>query len=330
MNLRGSALALASCAALAGSAACGTLPSAQMHFVGDEHEPVLAEGFAPCRTEVPTRVDLDPSEPLVVIVHGCNASGGAEFEELATVFEARGQQTVCFNYDHRRTLRATAIRFRQGFDRLRRRFGDQPITVLGHSQGGLVSRIALSELDDDEHDGDVHDTRLVTVSSPFAGIQSARHCGLPWLHVLSLGITVAVCQGIAGSNWVEIHPRSRYWTEPRPLEAGVADHLQIVTDEEGTCRVEAEDGSCEADDLVFTTAEQLNPALETDERVRLEHLAVGHSAVVGADARPLIQMLERHGVIAPVAADPALTPDPAEPTPPPETRAASAGSLNAR
>lgn len=130
-----------------------------------------------------------------------------------------------------------------------------------------MARIALAELDD-EVDTRPRDLRLVTVSSPFSGIHSARHCGLPWLHVLSLGITLAVCQGIAGANWVEIHPRSRYWTEPHLLDEGVYEHLQIVTEEEGTCRRYGDDGTCDEDDLVFSVDEQENSVMEEDARVQ--------------------------------------------------------------
>ncbi len=192
------------------------------------------------------------------------------------------------------------MRLRRGLDALRARVPDRRITLLGHSQGGLVSRIALAELDD-EVDTEQHDLRLVTVSSPFSGIQSARHCGLPWLHVLSLGITVAVCQGIAGANWVEIHPRSRYWTEPRRLDPGVVQHLQIVTNEEGSCRERDERGECVVDDLVFTMREQTNPALREHPRVEVTQVRAGHAQIVGGggiDPTALIEVLQRYDVLA--------------------------------
>jgi hypothetical protein len=176
---------------------------------------------------------------------------------------------------------------------------DRKITVLGHSQGGLVSRIALAELED-EVEPKQHDLRLVTVSSPFSGIEAAKHCGQTWLHVVSLGITVAVCQGIAGANWVEIHPKSRYWTEPHDLDAGVYEHLQIVTDEAGTCRIRNEDGSCKKDDLVFTVREQVNSAMDEDRRVRVTQIRAGHAQVVGSggtDPRALIEALQHHDVL---------------------------------
>ena len=285
---------------LASGAACGrgALPSVPLRF-DDRTDPLVAEGFGACADEQPESIALDPSKPLVVIVHGC-ASSGQEFKKLSEVFAFHGQQSVCFNYDHRRTLRGTAIRLRRGLDELRQRVPEHEITLLGHSQGGLVARIALAELD--EVDTQPRDLRLVTVSSPFSGIRSARHCGLPWLHVLSIGITVAVCQGIAGANWVEIHPRSRYWTEPHDLDPGVPEHLQIVTDEEGTCRRLEDDGTCAEDDLVFSVREQENPAIEADPRVQTTRIEAGHAQVVGAggvEPEALIEVLQSHEVLAP-------------------------------
>lgn len=275
----------------------GALPSTPLSF--RNADPLVAEGFGACASEQPEEIELDSDQPLVVIVHGC-LSSGREFKKLAEVFEFHGQQTVCFNYDHRRTLRGTATRLRQGLDALRERVPHREITLLGHSQGGLVSRIALAELDDEVMSAQ-HDLRLVTVSSPFSGIYAARHCGWTWLHVLSLGITVAVCQGIAGANWVEIHPDSRYWTEPRQLDRGVREHLQIVTDEAGTCRRRDENGECEEDDLVFSLREQENDQLG-DERVHTRRIHAGHAAVVGsagAEPRELIRVLQEHEVLVP-------------------------------
>lgn len=290
--------ALIGCVVISASCGRGALPSAPLRF-DDTTDPLVAEGFGACADEQPESISLDSDEPLVVIVHGC-LSSGQEFKKLSEVFAFHGQQTVCFNYDHRRTLRGTATRLRRGLDALRQRVPNREITLLGHSQGGLVSRIALAELV--EVDTRQRDLRLVTVSSPFSGIRSARHCGLPWLHVLSLGITVAICQGIAGANWVEIHPRSRYWTRPNSLDPGVYEHLQIVTDEEGTCRRYDDDGTCAEDDLVFSVREQENAVIADDPRVRTTRIEAGHAQVVGSgDVEPhaLIEVLQSHEVIAP-------------------------------
>ena len=148
----------------------GPLPATALRFA-DATDPLIAEGFGACASDQPDFISLNSDEPLVVIVHGC-LSSGHEFKKLSEVFEFHGQQSICFNYDHRRTLRGTAIRLRRGLDALRARIPNRPITLLGHSQGGLVSRIALAELDD-EVNTEQRDLRLVTVSSPFSGIHAS-------------------------------------------------------------------------------------------------------------------------------------------------------------
>ena len=46
--------------------------------------------------------------------------------------------------------------------------------------------------------------RLVTVSSPFSGIDAASHFVMTWLHIVTLGITAGVCQAITGSKWTRL------------------------------------------------------------------------------------------------------------------------------
>lgn len=260
--------------------------------------PEELEGFASCSGEQPERVRVSPDEPLTVIVHGCYASG-AQFREMSRLFEFNGQRAVCFNYDDRHSLRHVGRTLRRGLDAIRARAPEQTITVLGHSQGGLVSRIALAEVDGSPDER--ANVRLITVSAPFSGIAAAEHCGWVWLHVLSLGITPGVCQAIAGHKWTEITPSARLWNEPRALQPLVASHLTVVTDERDTCRRHGEDGGCEEDDFVFAVREQANRRMARDPRVRSRVLPAGHGAVTGADGtvpRELVQLLQAEGVLA--------------------------------
>ena len=104
--------------------------------------PIALEGFAPCSDAPSSGVDLSSDDPLVVIVHGCFASG-AQFRVMSELFELNGQRTICFNYDDRHSLRATGRTLRRGLDTIRRRAPSREITLLGHSQGGLISRVAI-------------------------------------------------------------------------------------------------------------------------------------------------------------------------------------------
>jgi len=290
---------------LAGCAA--PLATAPVRFAdpSKDQETLEIEGLASCRPDQPEALTLRTDEPLVVIVHGCFSSGGA-FRELAEVFEFHGQQTACFNYHDRRGLLPTADRLRTVLDTLGRRMPEQEFVVLGHSQGGMVSRIAMSEVESDRPPP-AGRYRLVTVSSPLNGIDAAAHCGLPWLHWLSLGITSGVCQAITGSKWPDIHPRSGYWTDPHPLSDGVSEHLMIVSDEAGSCRRRDDEGECEEDDFVFTTTEQQNPRITADERVRAVTIEAGHVAIVGENGishpAQLIEALQEHGVMRPTPPD---------------------------
>ena len=122
------------------------------------------------------------------------------------------------------------------------------------------------------------------------------------MHVLSLGITAAICHGITGSKWREIHPQAELVTSPGGLVENVREHLMIVTDETGTCRRSSDDGSCLEDDFVFHVDEQRNPILLKDPRVTEVVMAAGHGAVVGTENRPphdLVRLLQEHEVMAP-------------------------------
>ena len=80
----------------------------------------------------------------------------------------------------------------------------------------------------------------------------------------------------------------------------VARHVQILTDEEGTCRRLNDAGECEVDDYVFSLNEQRNEQLEGDDRFRSRTLGAGHAEVTGSDGsvpRALIEALHQEGVL---------------------------------
>ncbi len=281
-----------------GSLGCGRTPATSpLAFGGGEVRHL--QGLAAC-THDPTRArTLDPERPLVLLVHGCYASGG-RFRSLARVFELHGQQAICFNYDYRDSLRTSADQLRTALRGLREHMRDDRITVIGHSQGGLVARAALSG------EADPHATpsayRLVTVSSPFGGIDIASDCGRTWLHVVTLGISMAACQIATGSNWPEIHPRAEIVREPGALWPAVSGHLNVMTDERNTCRRLEPSGRCAESDFVFSLEEQWNERVLEDPRVESERIAAGHVEIVGdEEQRPekLVAALQRHGVLAP-------------------------------
>lgn len=270
--------------------------------VGGRDTAERAIGVYACTEGRPEFAQIDPDQPLTLLVHGCTSSG-ARFRTLAEVFEAHGQQTLCFNYNDRDFLNTSATQLALALETLQRHMQPHEITIVGHSQGGLVARRALQS--DLSHPLDTEEGftyRLVTVSSPFDGIESAADCGRGWLHALSLTITLGVCMAIAGNKWTEIPPGSGFMTNVAPLVDEVTRHLQVVTDETGSCRRLGDQGRCEEDDFVFSLDEQYSDLVSSDSRVSTVEVESGHAAIVGENRvvpTQLISVLQSQGILQP-------------------------------
>lgn len=283
-------------ASVLGMSGCAATPAARLEY--GTHQTILP-GLDACDDRGTDPVELDPLRPVVVLVHGCNSSSGM-FLRMAEVFRQRGQQVICFSYGYRRRIKQSAHRLRRALSGLATEVASPQITVIGHSQGGLVARAALQS---DEVTPPLPETvgiRLVTISSPFNGIAISKHCGMWPAHVFSLGIVTAICQGVAGSAWVDIHPQAAYVKHPHPLGPWVASHLVVRTNESGSCLESRTDGRCSKSDTVFSLVEQTNPALIADPRTRTLTLKAGHSAVVGHAGAPpslLLRTLEHEGIL---------------------------------
>jgi pimeloyl-ACP methyl ester carboxylesterase len=296
-NRRGCALA-ALCALVS---ACASPRGGAIVRAGPDDPGAAVPGIGRCAQGDGGAIALDPSRPLVVLVHGCRSSG-ARFRALAEVFAAKGQQAVCFEYDDRDGIEATAARLAAALEALEARLPPHRITVVGHSQGGLVARRALvADRPAPLRPRPGFTYRLVTVSSPFGGIRASADCGRTWLHVLTLGVTVAVCQAVAGDKWTEIHPGSALVARPGTLAPEGAEATKVVTDERGACRRARADGSCAEDDDVFSLEEQRNPRVDDDPRLVVLEVRAGHAEIVGDGARvpeKLLGVLEERGVLA--------------------------------
>jgi len=259
-------------------------------------------GITPCTATGTAPGHLNPDAPLTLLVHGCNDSAG-RFDKLSDVFDAHGQQAICFTYESRDTIDVAARSLRRALARLEQRLPGQPITVLGHSQGGLVARRGLTAMPEEPELQT--DYRLVTIASPFAGIHAARHCAARWLYGVSLGITPMICRGVAGKNWVEIHRGARLVREPGTLSPIVSSYLQIRTDERTTCRHRDAAGRCVKDDFVFSLAEQTNPKAGGP-GFRAREIGAGHVQIVGHDGQSptqLIGLLQDEGIMRPTPRD---------------------------
>lgn len=261
-------------------------------------------GLGPCTDSPDRRLRLDSGQPINLLVHGCFGSSG-QFRGLAQVFAFHGQQSACFTYNDRTGLTRSAAELRRAVDELADRTRFAEITVIGHSQGALIARKALTEGLRTPPPRRKADLRLVTIAGPFDGIASAKTCGRAWLRLLTLGLLPAACHLVTGEKWSDITYSSSFIREPGSLAPQVTRHLKIDTDERGTCR-RWEGGRCAKDDYVFSLREQRNPLVEADPRsLRLE-VNAGHVEIVGdkrVSPTKLIQILQEHGVLRPTAPD---------------------------
>lgn len=251
-------------------------------------------GLGPCTDNPDRSLRFDSSQPINVLVHGCFGSSG-QFRGLAQVLAFHGQQAACFTYDDRAKLAHSAAELRAAIEQLAEQSQVPQVTVIGHSQGALIARGSLTEASRTPH----VDLRLVTVSGPFAGIESARTCGKTWLYPLTLGLLPLSCYVATGPKWADITYSSRFIREPGLLTKQVTRYLKIDTDERDTCRHE-ENGRCIEDDDIFSLAEQRNAMVEDDPRLTRVEVQAGHVEIVG-DKRvapmKLIAVLQEQGVV---------------------------------
>jgi pimeloyl-ACP methyl ester carboxylesterase len=273
----------------------GCVSGETMHVVGGGEARI--PGLGPCGEGPGRDAVIAPDRPLVVLVHGCNASA-ARYRSLARVFEFHGQETLCFEYDDRARVSRSARQLRTALTALGERLGERELVVIGHSQGGLVARMAVA----DEAVEEPAPLRLVTVSAPFNGIRAAKDCGARWLHAVTLGVTVAICRSVAGAKWNEIHPQARAVLHPSSLPDHVQEHLRVLTDERNTCRRRAPGSDvCLEDDYVFSLDEQRNLRMDADARVHITEVAAGHAEIVGNESiepKKLIDILQARKVMA--------------------------------
>ena len=256
--------------------------------------------LGPCTDSPERTVHLNSSQPVTVLVHGCNGSAG-HFRSLAQLYAFHGQQAVCFSYDDRDSLMVSSRQLIGALDELAGHLRGGSIAVIGHSMGGLVARKAL-EAERSAQWRSNPDLRLATVSAPVSGIAVASTCGLTAVHWLSLGVVPGMCWMITGDNWFEITKHSDFIRRPGPLLSSVQRYLKVVTDERGTCRRRTLDGGCIESDFIFTLAEQYHPVVDRYPQLTNIEVDAGHVEIVGykdVAPRKLLEILQRENMLAP-------------------------------
>ncbi len=269
----------------------GRLPTAQRK--------VSVPGLRPCNEGVEGSLNIDPRQPVNVLVHGCNGSAG-RFHALAEVLAFHGQQSACFTYDDRETLMASSGKLGAAIASLAQHLETPRVTVIGHSMGGLIARKALVRERADPLRGDGIDLQLVTVSAPFSGVAAARGCAATALRVASLGLNDLVCWIVSGDSWYEITHASDFIRQPGSLAPQVRRHLKVVTDERGTCRRRDDTGQCLEGDYIFSLDEQRYPPVANAPRATDVVVPAGHVEIVGETGvtpYKLIAVFQREGIV---------------------------------
>lgn len=267
---------------------------------------ITIPGLGPCTDSDDRTLRFSSAHPVSVLVHGCYGSTG-QFRGLAQVMAFQGQQAACFTYDDRAALDVPAAELAASIDRLIALMATpantRPVTLIGHSQGALVARRAMTA-------GRPYaigraDTRLelVTISGPFAGIAAANACGSPVVRAFSFGLIAPMCRLGTGDKWADITYASDFIRNPGTLSGQVARHLKIDTDERDSCRRRVH-GLCLQDDLTFSLREQRHPAVDGDVAATVVEVKAGHVEIVGDERdapMKLIAVLQQNGIILPTA-----------------------------
>ena len=280
------------------------LPESQQLESGSLPQPDVAVDIPYLRscTDSPVhKLKFNSSYPVTVLVHGCNGSAG-RFRSLAQLYAFHGQQAVCFSYNDRDSLVDISGQLITALDELASHIHNRNLMVIGHSMGGLVARKAMERDRRGEWQNDNVNIKLATISAPFAGIEIASHCGIKFLHWLSLGTVPGICWAITGDNWYEITSASNFIRYPEPLLKSVQRYLKVVTDERDTCRSKSKNGSSIESDHVFSLAEQYHPVIDNYKQLINVEVEAGHVEIVGykhVAPRKLLSILQQQGMLAP-------------------------------
>ena len=267
---------------------------------------VQINGLRPCSASADTTLHIDHNKPVIILTHGCLDSA-ARFKALGEVFAFQGQQAICFTYNDRDSLLKSASELTDALQQLNERQSNKKITVIAHSQGGLIARKALTtQHAKTEWEENPPPIDLVTISAPFAGIEAANHCGSKTWRTVSLGLVSSICWLISGDKWFEITDASEFIQNPGALLPNLQHHLKIDTDEQNSCRTFGPDNRCLESDFVFHLNEQhLKPIDQPTEVKRIE-IKAGHTEIVGDFQTPpkkLIAALQQEGIMNKTTAD---------------------------
>jgi len=236
--------------------------------------------FGSCSNSKDRTFNINSNYPITIFVHGRNGSAG-NFRDLAQLYADYGQQSVCFSYPQRESLSLSADKLAFSLQQLIKTTHNKNIAVLGHSLGGLIARKALETHKKEDLVSRGINIKLITIATPFAGIEAASPCTSHLLNWMSLGVIPSICWGIVGDSWSEITTTSDFIKHPKPLLPVVHHHLNIITNEINTCRNKNAIGECIVSDYIFELSEQHNVLIDRFSSVKNIQVNAGHVEIIG-------------------------------------------------
>ena len=242
---------------------------------------VTLPGLSLCQGDTRARAVISADKPVYLMVHGCKGSAGS-FRKLSEVLKYQEKQTLCYTYNDRDKLSDVASHLATTIHKLSGHFSYPEITLIGHSQGGLNARKAVTKEFLTEKETSI---TLVTVSAPLSGIKSAEPCGRKSIRLATLGIHDLACRIISGGKWFEITNSSDYIRTPGELQSSVTKYALVMTDETDSCREFDSSGNCVKDDYVFSLREQQLPVATQGLQASSKVIKDGHVAVVGENGK---------------------------------------------
>jgi len=242
---------------------------------------ITIPGLSQCRKDIQAGASINADKAVYLMVHGCRGSAGS-FKKLAEVLEYQGKQALCYTYNDRDKLSDVASHLSATVGELSGYLNNPEITLIGHSQGGLIARKSVTK---EFLTGKAASLTLVTVSAPLSGIRAAEACGKTSIRLATLGIHDLACRLISGGKWFEITSSSNYIQTPGELQSSVVKYALVMTDETGSCREYDASGNCLRDDYVFSLREQQLPVATQGLQALSKVIKDGHVAVVGENEK---------------------------------------------
>jgi pimeloyl-ACP methyl ester carboxylesterase len=113
--------------------------------------------------------DVDPTRPLVVMVHGLDCNR-LNWQEMARLLEGEGHQVAYFSYPSDQSIADSARFLGETMRELQGAYPGMPVRFVAYSMGGLVCR---AYIEGDEYIGGVQ--QLIMLGTPNHGSSWARY-----------------------------------------------------------------------------------------------------------------------------------------------------------